>query len=502
MCVSRLTVAAAVTALVAGTPALADVTPQQVWDELQGYLESFGYEVTARETTDGDRLVVTPLSIAMPMPEDNGSGVFEIGEMILEPTGDGSVSVRLPETMPIMVKVDPKDEESIDMALDYHARDFALTVSGDPGDLSYDFAATSLGIELVRLIVDGETIPPEGARFDASTGPVDGDARVVHRDGGRDITQTVSLGDLTYDLMFDDPESRSAGTLSGTLTGLHSATEANVPDAPATGDAALRLSNTSEFGAGSSRFSFSEDGKTATGETSSEGGRIAVKLSGDDLAYDVAADGVNWAMTSGDLPFPVSASMDEMRFNLAMPTAVSETPEDAALGVTLGGLTLSDGVWSIFDPEGVMPRDPATVMLDLTAKVTPLVDFTNPEAMAGFEMLGKEPAELNALTLRNLTVEAVGARLTGEGAFTFDNSDKTTFDGVPRPEGQLDLSLTGANALMDRLIELGAIEEREAMGARMMLGMFAVPGDEPDSLTSTLEVNDKGQVLANGQRIR
>ena len=57
MCVSRLTVAAAVTALVAGTPALADVTPQQVWDELQGYLESFGYEVTARETTDGDRLV-------------------------------------------------------------------------------------------------------------------------------------------------------------------------------------------------------------------------------------------------------------------------------------------------------------------------------------------------------------------------------------------------------------------------------------------------------------
>jgi hypothetical protein len=36
---------------------------------------------------------------------------------------------------------------------------------------------------------------------------------------------------------------------------------------------------------------------------------------------------------------------------------------------------------------------------------------------------------------------------------------------------------------------------------RMMLGMFATPvGD--DMLTSTIEVNAEGHVLANGQRLR
>lgn len=40
------------------------------------------------------------------------------------------------------------------------------------------------------------------------------------------------------------------------------------------------------------------------------------------------------------------------------------------------------------------------------------------------------------------------------------------------------------------------------MGARMMMSMFAVPGSAPDTLRSTIEVNERGHVLANGQRIK
>ncbi|HKK96878.1 MAG TPA: DUF2125 domain-containing protein, partial [Marivita sp.] len=63
-------------------------------------------------------------------------------------------------------------------------------------------------------------------------------------------------------------------------------------------------------------------------------------------------------------------------------------------------------------------------------------------------------------------------------------------------------SVSGANALIDKLISMGVLTSEDAMGARMMMGMFAVPGDAPDSLNSTITINEQGHVLANGMRIQ
>jgi hypothetical protein len=99
-------------------------------------------------------------------------------------------------------------------------------------------------------------------------------------------------------------------------------------------------------------------------------------------------------------------------------------------------------------------------------------------------------------------LKAAGAEVTGKGAFTFDNSDTTTFPGVPLPTGQLDLKLVGANGLLDKLVQMGLLPADQAMGARMMMGLFAktVEGSD-DTLTSTLEFKDKG-FFANGQRLQ
>jgi len=171
------------------------------------------------------------------------------------------------------------------------------------------------------------------------------------------------------------------------------------------------------------------------------------------------------------------------------------------MGLTLGGFTTSESLWGMIDPNGDLPRDPATIAIALSGEATPFVNILDPQAMENLETSGEPPAELNALTLESLEVAAVGARLTGEGDFTFDNSDMETFDGFPKPEGSVDLSLTGANALIDKLIGMGLLAEEDAMGARMMMSMFTVPAGD-DALESTIEVNDQGHVLANGQRIR
>ena len=106
------------------------------------------------------------------------------------------------------------------------------------------------------------------------------------------------------------------------------------------------------------------------------------------------------------------------------------------------------------------------------------------------------------MTLKTLLVDAAGAKLSGTGDFTFDNTDLATFGGVPRPTGAVDLQLAGANGLLDKLVAMGLLPQEQAMGARMMMGLFAVPGEAEDTLSSKIEINDQGHVLANGQRIQ
>jgi hypothetical protein len=54
---------------------------------------------------------------------------------------------------------------------------------------------------------------------------------------------------------------------------------------------------------------------------------------------------------------------------------------------------------------------------------------------------------------------------------------------------------------LDTLVAMGFIPEDQVMGARMMLAMFAKPGETPDSLVSTIEFKDGG-LFANGQQLQ
>ena len=92
--------------------------------------------------------------------------------------------------------------------------------------------------------------------------------------------------------------------------------------------------------------------------------------------------------------------------------------------------------------------------------------------------------------------------MSGAGAFTFDSDDMESFPGMPAPEGTLNLSLIGGNALLDNLTLMGFVPADQAMGIRLMTGMFTRPGDGPDALVSEITINEQGHVLANGQRIK
>ena len=59
-------------------------------------------------------------------------------------------------------------------------------------------------------------------------------------------------------------------------------------------------------------------------------------------------------------------------------------------------------------------------------------------------------------------VSTVIAELTAQGNFTFDNSDLTTFAGIPAPTGKIDVKATGVNALLDTLVAMGLVPQDQA----------------------------------------
>jgi len=163
---------------------------------------------------------------------------------------------------------------------------------------------------------------------------------------------------------------------------------------------------------------------------------------------------------------------------------------------------MSDQLWSMIDPAAQLPRDPATLRVDLNGTGRLFFNLLDPAEVEGLEGRDSIPGEVESLTLNELTLELAGARLSGEGAFTFDSDDLESFGGAPAPEGTLDLRLVGGNALLDTLVAMGLVPQDQASGMRMMMGLFATPGDGEDELVSKIEVTGDGQVLANGQRLK
>jgi hypothetical protein len=181
-----------------------------------------------------------------------------------------------------------------------------------------------------------------------------------------------------------------------------------------------------------------------------------------------------------------------------MPVSKSDSPQDFSFLTRVVDFTVSEDVWGLFDPAGTLARDPATFILDLKGKGLWKQDIMDP----ALQMEGAEPpGELHSLDLVQVLGKAAGAEVSAAGGLTFDNTDLTTFDGLPRPEGKITVNIRGVTALVDNLIALGLVSEDEAMGFRMGLAMVAKPGPGPDELVSEIEFR-QGELFTNGMRMR
>jgi hypothetical protein len=265
---------------------------------------------------------------------------------------------------------------------------------------------------------------------------------------------------------------------------------------------ALRAGFRTDIAIGYGPASFSVNVTDATGPTAitgaNQGGSLAFAVDQTRMTYKGGAKAVDLSIASPQIPFPEARlAYAESLIDLVFPIGAAPAPQDFNVTVRLTDLSVSDEIWSMIDPAASIPRDPASLALDAKAKAVLKADLMDEAAVAAAGM----PAEMQSLDVPEMLLRFGGAEFTGNGALTFDNSDLATYGGIPAPTGKFDFKLVGGNALLDALIALGLVPEDQAMGIRMGMGMFARPGDGPDTLVSTIEFKDGG-LFANGMQLQ
>lgn len=490
-------------ALFAGT-AQAEVTAAQVWQNWQDMSKSFGQVLTTGSTaTEGSTLVIKDLKA---VTDKDGSHVEStVPEVRMTDKGDGTVEITMSDSYALSLTLPAAESDGTPKSLELTISQpgLVVTASGTPEATDYAFKGPKLDVTLAKL--DGKTAAEQG--INTATGSLTnltGHYLLAGAEGAKTYDMTFAADSLAVNVDGKSPENGQAVTLTasvsalatqgkGSLTGMENKELAD----------ALKAGFASDVTVSYGTVSYAVSATDSSGPTKISGeagaGSLQMAIDAARLMLATQSKGVKLAMSGPEIPVPeLSLSYAESAFTLMMPVLKSDTPQDFAFLTKVVDLAVSNDIWGMLDPQGQLPHDPATLVIDTKGKAKLTADLVNESEMAA---LGEAaPGELDALDLNELHVKIAGAELTGNGSLTFDNSDKETFGGVPAPTGKVDLKLLGGNALLDKLVAMGLISQDDVMGFRMMLSMFTnQTGD--DQLTSTLEFKDK-HFFANGQQLQ
>ncbi|SEH96550.1 DUF2125 domain-containing protein [Paracoccus alkenifer] len=492
-------------------PAFADVSPAEVWQNWVEYYQANGYSVTegAREEA-GDTLTLRDVALAYQAAEPAMDLRVVVPEISMQATGDGRVRTTMSETIPITAAFDA-DGDDVTLIGALTTRDADIVSSGSAEDMAHESRMGEVVVALQTVTVDGDTkdVPvalalanltskqqitrTDALRFAAEIAAdrmtVDADLSNLNDDDGDPVSIKVTGG-------LDDLRGASAGVLPLDL---------NPSEDMA---AALRggMDVDATFAVGTGRFDFDFSGTDDDGETRQvvggytiDGTELSVGLGAQGLKYQGAIDATAVELTIPDIPGPIAYSLAETTFDIQVPVLKSDEPAPFKLAYSIGKLTLGDAIWDLFDAERVLPRDPASIDVDVTGLVRLAMDLFDPAlAEAAGNDESDQPFEPVEVALNKIALSAVGASFDSSGELRIPEGGDVT-----QPVGHLNARIEGLNGLIDRLVQLGVVGNEEVMSYRMMLAMFARPAPEGgDALVSEFEFREDGGIFANGQQVQ
>lgn len=486
-------------ALIAGSAAHAEVTAAQVWEDWKSQLSLYGEDnvtIGAEETSSG---TVTIRDLSVRFSDDEVTVETTMGDITFNEQSDGTVRVTMDESYPVTVT----GADGVVVTIVVSQQNMEMIVSGDPESMDYDITADQYKIALQDVVDQDVTFTGDVELsindMDLTYNTTVDDLRNISYDG------TIGSVDLLVDFQIPGGDGEYI-TGGGKMVGLQAQAEMAIPlDADFEDTDAIFANGFSIAGgyvveSADYVFDVNADGDQASGSISMGSTTLTGEMNNNTVGYTSKTNDIAMNFLSGDFPLPIEFSLVEYGINFMMPAGVTEEASDFAFGFDLVDLSISDTLWDLFDAGSVLPRDPATIQLAMSGKAKALFDIFDPAQQDALEA-AEMPYELESVKLDTLNVNAAGAALMGDGAFTFDNTDMQTFAPLPRPEGEAKVEITGFNGLLDNLVAMGLVPEQDVMGARMMVGMFArSTGD--DQMETAVEILPNGQVNVNGNRVR
>ena len=519
----------AIALIIGAGPVLADVTPSQVWDSLQQTYGQMGYDMQVGATDDaGQTLTVTDLVLT---PREGEKDItLTIPRIVMQQTGGGDVRSVVEGQMDLQMKGRTEEDKPVGFTMSIDAPGNETLTTGTPEAMEHAITVpkmivngrsqdkvneTPLTITLTDMAAKQATSQAgDGTRSQSFEGTVATTVMAINASGPAHVEPTDQPADQSADQPEDapqpDPENLPMDSFSSnvTLDDLEFKGQGTLPagdfDMASDPSGALKAGYSGQvtFAMGKVQGDFratshgvAEDRtNNAEGSFGIEDGTMAMAMDKDSLSYEGKAEQIAVQMTSDDLPFPIEYTAAENTFRLAMPMIASEQEQPFALAYGLKDLALNDQIWQAIDPQSTLPRDPASLNIDLEGMAVLVTDFLDP----GFAdpETDKAPFQPRQLTIKDISLDAVGATadITGDLAFGDDPS---------QPVGTVQGRFTGINALLDNAVAMGIAPEQQMMGVRMMMAMFARPAqDDPETLTTELEFREGGSIFANGQQVK
>jgi hypothetical protein len=483
-----------------GGTAHAALTADQVWQSWKDAGAMIGLEVSAAtENTDGGTLTLNGVTVA-----PAGMAGVRISDMRLVEQSDGSVTISPGADIGIDLTGDTEGSARI-----VHDG-LTMTAREANGGLAYDFAAAKLDVVY-------DTTYPSYPSFDGTTPPetkASGTVGLSNLSGtysdtpgtNRTFGLGIKAGALAYNTSLDDAGLEMKQTTSSDTADIDLSFELALPSSMSLADMAgpedlgtalqegLAVSFTSRQGTSVGSMTQESAFFPMSMEITAGGGDGSGVFNKDTFSVQSQGAGLDVKVNSGMMPVPVQVTSGPIMFGMTAPVIANDTAGDFGLVLKFSQFSVNEEAWAMVDPGAAFSRDAADLAIDISGKTK--IDV--PAMIAADEMGGMPPLPApENLDITELSLKVAGAALAGTGAFTFDNSM-----GMPMPIGAADVSISGANALIDGLIATGILAQEDAMGARMMMGAFMSPGAGPDTLTSRIEAKPGFEIYVNGQRIQ
>lgn len=462
---------------------------ERAFDEAVAGLQDPGWTITWKNRSIrgfpfGYAVELTGIAAA----ESGGGMTVRLPWAVAETQGTDSIVVHLPDSfvaeMPAAAPASPEGEGAappppsapLSAIGEADALIIVLTADGTV-EVSADRLAWTLddpesGRTLVQSVeaLEATSVPEApGARYRLQAALVGAEATLADAEGTAS-TVTATVSDVAVEGASTVPTPEALGEM------LYAGGPGQAEGSMTTGPAEMHVAST---GQSPGTIDWRADG--LTGRAALTSGRM--ELHGE-------TRGNSWTLSSADATLPVQGTFTVplAQATYAVPMAPSGRPDDMAIRVHLQEIGADEAAWSQLDPAGSLPREPATLLADVTGtmRVTERIDRLRPGA--------EPPFEVSTLMLRELSARALGASVNATG-------EVEILQPVGVPLGEIQVGATGLGALIGALGRAGILSPDMVTTAEAIMSVYLRPAGGTDAWTAEIAFTRAG-TLVNGLPVR